>query len=153
MSVIESLNMGYKIAKIIHKIIESTPNISNNWEGHFRDGPNAFYNQMESGFIIEEYYGNLSKLYTNLGEWHILGSGSHSGTAQKEVFEKVKQRLQLKLYKEGVQNDIGYFGPWWIVEAVDNIPLLPVKKKNKEDYMEYRDIKNIWNQKKEEWNL
>ena len=49
MNVDESLNIGYRIAKIIHTAIETTPNITNYWEEHFKDGPNPFYNQMESG--------------------------------------------------------------------------------------------------------
>lgn len=148
MSEIESLNTGYKIAKIIHEAIEFTPNITNNWEGHFTDGPNPYYNQMKSGFIIEEYYGNLSKLYTNLGVWNILGSSSSSNGAHKIVLDKVKKRLQLKCLKEGYQTKMGYNGPWWIVEKIDGNLLPPSIVKQSNEYIDYKTVKNIWTEQK-----
>ena len=148
MSIEESLNNGYKIAKIIHEAIETTPNISNHWEGHFKDGPNPFYNQMESGFIIEEYYGNLSRLYTNLGVWHILGSGSSSYGTQEIVLDKVKKRLKLKCIKEKYQNKMGEQGPWWEIESIDGVSLPVAIKKEQDIYIDYNTAKNIWSKKK-----
>lgn len=153
MNVEESLNIGYKIAKIIHTAIETTPNITNYWEEHFKDGPNPFYNQMESGFIIEEYYGNLSRLYTNLGVWHILGSGSSSYGTQEIVLDKVKKRLKLKCIKEKYQNKMGENGPWWEIESIDGVSLPVAIKKEKDTYIDYNTAKNIWSQKKIEFNL
>ena len=148
MTDLDSLNMGYKIAKIIHEAIETTPNITNHWEGHFTDGPNPFYNQMKSGFIIEEYYGNLSRLYTNLGVWHILGSSSSSYGTDKIVLDKVKKRLQLKCLTDGYENKMGYNGPWWTVEAIDGILLPPAIKKQTNEYIDYNIAKNIWQKEK-----
>ena len=149
----ESLNIGYRIAKIIHEAIETTPNITNYWEGHFKDGPNPFYNQMESGFIIEEYYGNLSRLYTNLGVWHILGSGCSSQGSHKIVLDKVKNRLKLICRKKKFQTRQGENGPWWEIQSIDGVSLPVAIKKEKETYIDYNTAKNIWSQKKIEFNL
>ena len=153
MNVEESLNIGYKIAKIIHNAIETTPNITNNWDGNFKDGPNPFYNQMESGFIIEEYYGNLSRLYTNLGVWNILGSSCSSNNSKEIVLEKIKKRLQLKCIKDKYENRMGCNGPWWSVEAIDNELLPPAIEKKETEYINYNMAKNLWSQKKSEFNL
>ena len=148
MAELDSLNTGYNIAKIIHEAIETTPNITNNWEGHFKDGPNPYYNQMKSGFIIEEYYGNLSRLYTTLGVWNILGSGSSSYNTYKIVLDKVKERLRLKCFEEGYENKMGYNGPWWTVEAIDGVLLPPSIEQQSNEYIDYKTVKNIWTEQK-----
>jgi hypothetical protein len=149
----ESLNIGYRIAKIIHEAIETTPNITNFWEGHFKDGPNPYYNQMVSGFIIEEYYGNLSRLYTNLGVWNILGDGISSHGAKEDVLNKVKKRLKLKCRKEKFQTKMGENGPWWEIQSIDDVSLPVAIKKEKETYIDYKTSKDIWEKKMVDFGL
>ena len=42
---------------------------------------------MKSEFIIEEYYGNLSRLYTNLRVWNTLGCSCSSQDSHKIVID------------------------------------------------------------------
>ena len=148
-----NLNNAYNAAKIIHSLIDKSPNVTQHGFEHFRDGPNPFYEQMDMGLILEEYYGTPSKIYTTIGYWNILGSTSSQNQGFKEIMNELKNNLGLKLIKDGYETRNRYFGAWWEITKI-NDTILPIsKKKEKSKYIEYSECKNIWSKFKLDKNM
>ena len=140
----ENLKDAYDVGMYIRDAIKKSSNVTIFNEGHFQDGPNPFYNQMDEGLILEEYYGIPSKIYTNLGEWNITGSGASSNNGWKEIIQILKENLGLKLLKNGYQSNFGYNGPWWVITKINGKKLPVARKKHKNFYIEYKECKKIW---------
>jgi len=149
----DNLNNAYNAARIIHSLIDNSSNVTQFGFEHFKDGPNPFYEQMDTGLILEEYYETPSKIYTSIGYWNILGSTSSQNQGFKKIMNKLKDILGLKLIKEGYQTRNGYFGAWWEITKI-NDTILPIsKKKEKSKYIEYSECKNIWSKFKSDKNM
>ena len=148
-----NLNDAYNVAIYIRNVIKNNANVHICNEGHFQDGPNPFYNQMEEGLILEEYYGMPSRIYTKIGVWTITGSGSSSNNGWKEIIEILKKDLGLKMLKEGYQSNSGYNGPWWEITELNKEKLPLAKKQQHASYIDYNECKNIWNEFKSKHNF
>ena len=94
-----------------------------------------------------------SKIHTQLGEWNILGSGSSINNGWKEITNKLKDTLGLKIIKERHKTQMGYHGPWWEITKINGKKLPSVKKKRKINYINYNTCKEVWNDFKDKKNI
>ena len=95
---------------------------------------------MDTGLILEEYYGMASKIYTSIDYWNIFGSSSSQKNGFIEIINELKNKLDLKLIKDGNQTD---YSPLWEIRKINGI-IIPLSKKEKSKYIEYSECKNIW---------
>lgn len=141
----DNLTLAYNIGLHIHKLIDADPNVNTFNKKHFSNGTNPYFNQMEEGIMLEEYYGMPAKLYTKIGEWNITGSGSSKNNGWKNIIDQLKVDLGLELQKEGEKHhNMGYFGPYWNITKLNGENILSAKKRTKRDYINYAECKKIW---------
>lgn len=87
---------------------------------------NAFYNQIseESTLVVEEYYGLPSKVYTPLGYITICAGYTFIDTdgtwktqceIESEIHQVMEDKLNLKLYANAKQTNMGIIGGWYTV--------------------------------------
>ena len=148
----QNLEDAYNIANHIINLIDSEPNVKCIDSNHFKDGPNPFYNQMESGLILEAYYGSMSKIYTSIGEWNIIGSTISNNNGWDNIRKQLENDLGLELIQECVQTKMGYFGPYWKITKFKN-KILPEAIKRNDNNIEYQESKEIWKRFKQEKNI
>ena len=142
MDIKNNLDLAYDIAKYIRKCVCDNQYTNLCGNSHFKDGPNPYYNQItNNGIWLEEYYGTPSKLYTQIGVWTILGSTSSSNNGFKQVMDKLRIDLGLKIIQEGKETQMGYFGPIWQITTFNNKNLPIGEKRHREDYISYNICK------------
>ena len=149
----DNLNCAYNIANYILNTIKNNSNIKILSTAHFKDGPNPFFNQMEQGFMLEEYYGSPYYLYTSIGQWTITGSSSSTNNDWKKIIDILKNDLGLELYQDGIQSKMGYYGPLWIITKFNQTQLPIAQRKSRNNYIEYEESKDIWQNFKLENNI
>ena len=104
--------------------------------------PNAYYGQMEQGYLLKFSYSSPDTILTELGEYHFFGSTSMSGDKNYKqiLIENLMVRLGLKLYKEEKNTTMGTFGPYYEITKIDEIDLpIPIERK-RENYIEYEKL-------------
>ena len=140
-----NLKTAYEIGKYIHSLIDNDETINSFWEGHFKDGPNCGFNQTESGLFLEQSYSTPQRIYTNIGSWNILGSSSSicNGQGWKNLMKTLESSLNLELYKEKVENDLGCFGPIWKIHSFRGVKLDESIMKEYNNYIKYEESKDI----------
>ena len=155
---LDYLDLCCHVAQVIHEVCNDEPNFKFlNPKGYFVGGPNFFYRKfggkfIKDGIILEMYYGSPNRLKTYFGDWNIGGSSYTNG--QDNIMEKIKGRLGLELVKEGYQNSMGYFGPWWkvtkIVKSDGKVIDVPNLELSDDDYgpQSYDEGKEIFNELK-----
>jgi hypothetical protein len=116
----ETVLLAFEIARYCQSFYNKKPG-GCEYKGydHFGDGPNTSYSQTRDRFlIIEGNYGTLaSKIHTPLGYWYIVSGGMGSGNEFKIASDMLlaDTHLKLELIRPGYQNQIGYWGPWYLV--------------------------------------
>lgn len=105
-------------------------------------GVNPYYNQTHRGFLLEAYYGQLSKLWTPWGQYG-FGGGSGSGN-WKEVTPVILDRLGA-VEKVPVRNtEQGIIGPIYTVHKIDEIVLPDPVERPRSLYVPYEEVDKVW---------
>ena len=78
----------------------------------------------KQGYILEMYYGIPGYIRHPYGKINIPWSYSGSAEAKKNLFNTMKEELGLVMYKEGIQTDCGYYGPYYIITNLNKKFLL-----------------------------
>lgn len=140
------LETTYQIGRFIQSFVtedfkDGSGKPYSDYSGHFRVGPNPFYNQTKQGLFLEEYYGMPSKIHTPYGNWSILGCGS--GDWEK-VIEAIKEPLGLVLIQARKQTTLGEVGPYWAITKWKELKIdMPVLRERLE-YIPYDKVKEVW---------
>ena len=139
-----SLNEFYNVIELIYDLINKTEDVEAPRSlNYLKQGPNS-KNQMKEGLILEMTYGGPGKIYTNIGEFYILGSHSEKNNGWEPILNILTDKLDLKLIKEAINCDLGYYGPWYEIRKINNIILPKPIKKEKKDYFTWEECKKYW---------
>ena len=139
-----SLNEFYNVIKLIYDLINKSEDVEAPRSLNFlKQGPFT-RNQMKQGLILEMTYGSPGIIYTNIGEFHILGGSYEKNNGWEPILNILKDKLDLKLIKEAIDSDLGYYGPWYEIRKINNIILPRPIKKEKKDYLTWKECKEYW---------
>ena len=139
-----SLNEFYNVIKLIYDLINKSEDVEAPRSLNFlKQGPFT-RNQMKQGLILEMTYGSPGIIYTNIGEFHILGESKEKNNGWELILNILIDKLDLKLIEEAINSDLGYYGPWYEIRKIDNIILPKPIKKEKEDYLKWEECKEYW---------
>jgi len=107
-----------------------------------KEGVNSSFNQTASGFFLEIYYGQPSRLWTPWGQWGFGGSGCGSW---RNIMPEILKRLKAEVYQEKQVSAMGEFGPVYKIMAFDDQELPePLLKEDRKQFLSYSVIKEIW---------
>lgn len=113
-------------------------------EDRRNESVNPFYDQMESGLILQMYYSLPGKIHTPWGYWGFTGSGSGPGGGFEPVITDIIAATEARLEREKVINSTGQFGPWYALRKIDDFVLPPAIRRAQKDYIPYEQAKDIW---------
>ena len=139
------LEKAYQIGRYIHTNVTTCSDDNekpwSNYKSYFNDGPNYFYNQTETGLVLELSYMAPTAIHTPYGRWMILGSTS--GDFSK-VIEAITTPLGLTLLQKEKVTPMGQTGPLYAITAWKNEALeKPIYRKHAE-YVPNHSVIYIW---------
>lgn len=121
--------------------------------------PNPFYNQLDessNGFICEDYYGSPSKIYSPLGYMRIYTNYMSNSESLGKAIEKIHNTFGFDLKQSENTTIMGVFGAWWNITKLPwkpNDKLTNAIEREKKDYIDYKNAKEIWNEILYELNI